>query len=65
MYRIDDQIMKGIDGAYFGMDYIDILLSLHPELVRSHPEPEFVPRIYGFRINAAAQATEAEEPPPE
>jgi casein kinase II subunit beta len=61
IYRFDDSIFSSIDGAYFGMDYIDIMLSLHPEIALAEPSPEYIPRIYGFRISPAAEAIETED----
>jgi casein kinase II subunit beta len=65
IYKLDNQIAIGTDGAYFGMEYIDVFVSLHPEVLVVEPREEYVPRIYGFRISRTAVELDEPEPPPE
>ena len=39
------------DGAYFGTTFANLFLLLHPELIPTSPILNYVPRIYGFKIN--------------
>jgi len=41
-----------LDGAYVGTTFAHMFLLTHPELVPPKPPQTYVPRIYGFRINA-------------
>eukprot|EP00300_Choanocystis_sp_HF-7_P022327 c21541_g1_i1.p1 GENE.c21541_g1_i1~~c21541_g1_i1.p1 ORF type:complete len:242 (-),score=44.15 c21541_g1_i1:167-862(-) len=44
-----------IDGAYFGTTFAHLIFQIYPELMPSPPEASYVPRIYGFKIHAAAK----------
>jgi casein kinase II subunit beta len=40
-----------IDGAYFGTTFPHLYLITHPEMIPIRPMQQYVPRVYGFRIN--------------
>jgi len=40
-----------IDGAYFGTTFPHLYLITHPEMIPICPMQQYVPRVYGFRIN--------------
>jgi casein kinase II subunit beta len=44
----------GIDGAYFGTSFHNILFQVYPALVPLKSVDRFVPCVYGFRVHAAA-----------
>jgi len=56
-----------MDGAYFGTTFAHLFLLTHPEAIPPAVEQSYVPRIYGFKINAdstyytAARRRENEE----
>jgi hypothetical protein len=39
-----------LSGAFFGTEYIDVMIRTYRELARDDPTPIYVPRIFGFRI---------------
>jgi hypothetical protein len=43
-----------IDGAYFGTSFHNILFQVYPTLLPSKTQDRYVPRIYGFKVHAAA-----------
>ncbi|KAI9829132.1 MAG: casein kinase 2 regulatory subunit [Thelocarpon impressellum] len=43
-----------IDGAYFGTSFHNILLQVYPALIPEKTARRYEPRIYGFRVHAAA-----------
>lgn len=43
-----------LDGAYFGTTFAHLFLLLHPDTIPLEPQQSYVPRIYGFRINASS-----------
>ena len=43
-----------IDGAYFGTSFHGILFQVYPQLQPPKTQRQYVPRIYGFRVHAAA-----------
>ena len=43
-----------IDGAYFGASYHNILFQVYPALVPEKSLRRYEPRVFGFRIHAAA-----------
>ena len=43
-----------IDGAYFGTSYHNILFQVYPALVPEKSVRRYEPRVFGFRIHAAA-----------
>jgi len=44
----------GIDGAYFGTSFHNILFQVYPTLVPAKSADRYVPRCYGFKVHAAA-----------
>jgi casein kinase II subunit beta len=44
----------GIDGAYFGTSFHNILFQVYPALVPTKSAERYVPRVYGFKVHAAA-----------
>jgi hypothetical protein len=43
-----------IDGAYFGTSFHNILFQVYPALVPEKSQDRYIPRIYGFKVHAAA-----------
>jgi casein kinase II subunit beta len=43
-----------IDGAYFGTTFPHLYLMTHPEMIPVRPSQQYVPRVYGFRINQSS-----------
>ncbi|KAL3815309.1 hypothetical protein ACHAXA_006811 [Cyclostephanos tholiformis] len=43
-----------IDGAYFGTTFPHLYLMTHPEMIPARPSQQYIPRVYGFRINQAS-----------
>lgn len=43
-----------IDGAYFGTSFQNIMFQVYPALIPSKSLERYVPRIYGFKVHAAA-----------
>ena len=43
-----------IDGAYFGTSFHNILFQVYPALIPPKSYERYVPRIYGFKVHAAA-----------
>ncbi|KAI9848912.1 MAG: casein kinase 2 regulatory subunit [Thelocarpon superellum] len=43
-----------IDGAYFGTSFHNILFQVYPALIPEKSQRRYEPRIYGFRVHAAA-----------
>lgn len=41
-----------LDGAYFGTTFPHLFFMQYPELKRPLPKESYVPRIFGFRVNA-------------
>lgn len=64
-YNVSDERIAKIDGAYFGPEWVELLASQHPEL-RLSDNPNYVPRIFGFRIfhKGDDKKPEEEKPPP-
>jgi casein kinase II subunit beta len=65
IYRIENQLFRAISGVYFGMDYIEMFVGMHPEVVRVEGQTEYVPRIYGFKLAQSLGTTEVEEQSPD
>ena len=45
---------SNIDGAYFGTSFQNILFQVYPALVPEKSLTRYEPRIFGFRVHAAA-----------
>jgi len=43
-----------IDGAYFGTSFHNILFQVYPALIPAKTQRRYEPRIYGFKVHAAA-----------
>ena len=43
-----------IDGAYFGTSFHNILFQVYPALIPDKSQRRYEPRIYGFKVHAAA-----------
>ncbi len=43
-----------IDGAYFGTSFQNILFQVYPALIPKKSEKRYEPKIYGFKVHAAA-----------
>lgn len=43
-----------IDGAYFGTSFHNVLFQVYPTLVPIKSVERYVPRVYGFKVHAAA-----------
>ncbi|KAG9255018.1 casein kinase II, regulatory subunit [Emericellopsis atlantica] len=43
-----------IDGAYFGSSFHNIIFQVYPALVPAKSVERYVPRVYGFKVHAAA-----------
>ena len=43
-----------IDGAYFGTSFHNILFQVYPALIPAKSAERYVPRVYGFKVHAAA-----------
>ena len=56
IYNVSDDLISNIDGAYFGLKWLECVCQSHPELRLSSQTPEYVPRIYGFRIYQPPEA---------
>jgi casein kinase II subunit beta len=44
----------GIDGAYFGTSFHNILFQVYPTLVPTKSAERYVPRVFGFKVHAPA-----------
>ena len=43
-----------IDGAFFGTSFHNILFQAYPQLVPPKSSERYIPRVYGFKVHAAA-----------
>jgi casein kinase II subunit beta len=43
-----------IDGAYFGTSFHNILFQVYPALMPTKSAERYIPRVYGFKVHAAA-----------
>lgn len=43
-----------IDGAYFGTSFHNIMFQVYPALVPAKSAERYIPRVYGFKVHAAA-----------
>ncbi|KAK4212817.1 casein kinase [Rhypophila decipiens] len=44
----------GIDGAYFGTSFHNIIFQVYPALIPTKSTERYIPRVYGFKVHAAA-----------
>jgi casein kinase II subunit beta len=61
VYKTGDDKLDRVDGGYFGMSFVDILLSRHPDMGIVGDSPVYVPRIFGFRVWQRPTETVEEE----
>lgn len=54
LYNPKSSRHASIDGAYFGTSFHSILFQVYPALVPEKSLRRYEPRIYGFRVHAAA-----------
>jgi hypothetical protein len=50
-----------LDGGYFGMAYIDLMINQHPEVRIVGESAPYVPRIFGFRVWKRPEVVEEED----
>lgn len=43
-----------IDGAYFGTSFHNIIFQVYPALIPTKSTERYIPRVYGFKVHAAA-----------
>jgi casein kinase II subunit beta len=43
-----------IDGAYFGTTFPHLYLMTHPDMIPSKPTQQYIPRVYGFKVNKSS-----------
>lgn len=43
-----------IDGAYFGTSFHNIIFQVYPALIPAKSAERYIPRVYGFKVHAAA-----------
>lgn len=60
-YNVTDDRISKIDGAYFGPTWVDLMCQNHKEL-ELQEKPEYVPRIFGFRIYHPPEEPNEEKP---
>ena len=44
----------GIDGAYFGTSFHNIIFQVYPALMPTKSAERYIPRVYGFKVHAPA-----------
>jgi casein kinase II subunit beta len=54
IYQSKSSRHEHIDGAYFGTTFAHLFFLTFPELKASKPVERYIPRVFGFRINAQA-----------
>ena len=54
LYNPKSSRHAAIDGAYFGTSFHNILFQVYPTLIPDKSQRRYEPRIYGFRVHAAA-----------
>src|SRR5256885_4278879 len=54
LYNPKSSRHAAIDGAYFGTSFHNILFQVYPALIPPRSEERYTPRIYGFKVHAAA-----------
>ncbi|KAI9814372.1 MAG: casein kinase 2 regulatory subunit [Pycnora praestabilis] len=54
MYNPKSSRHAAIDGAYFGTSFHNILFQVYPALIPEKSQRRYEPRIYGFKVHAAA-----------
>ena len=54
LYNPKSSRHANIDGAYFGTSFQNILYQVHPTLVPEKTIERYQPRVFGFKVHAAA-----------
>ena len=54
LYNPKSSRHAGIDGAYFGSSFQNILFQVYPALIPDKSISRYEPRIFGFKVHAAA-----------
>ena len=54
LYKPKSSKHSAIDGAYFGTSFPGILFQVYPQLLPPRSQKRYEPKIYGFRVHAAA-----------
>ncbi|UNI15178.1 WD40 repeat protein [Purpureocillium takamizusanense] len=54
MYNPKSSRHASIDGAYFGTSFHNIIFQVYPALIPQKSAERYVPRVYGFKVHAAA-----------
>ena len=54
LYNPKSNRHASIDGAYFGTSFHGIFFQVYPHLIPSKTEKRHEPKLYGFRVHAAA-----------
>lgn len=54
LYNPKSSRHAAIDGAYFGSSFHNILFQVYPALVPPKSKRRFEPRVFGFKVHAAA-----------
>jgi casein kinase II subunit beta len=54
LYNPKSSRHASIDGAYFGTSFHNILFQVYPGLIPPKSSERYVPRVYGFKVHAAA-----------
>lgn len=61
LYNPKSSRHAAIDGAYFGTSFQNILFQVYPALIPKKSQRRYEPKIYGFRVHAAAALTRWQE----
>ena len=54
LYNPKSSRHAGIDGAYFGTSFPNILTQVYPALIPKKSAARYEPKIFGFKVHAAA-----------
>ena len=54
LYNPKSSRHANIDGAYFGTSFQNILYQVHPTLIPQKSIARYQPRVFGFKVHAAA-----------
>ncbi|KAB8338971.1 hypothetical protein FH972_021910 [Carpinus fangiana] len=54
LYNPKSNRHAAIDGAYFGTSFHNLLFQMFPQLLPPRSQKRYEPKIYGFRVHAAA-----------
>jgi len=54
LYNPKSSRHAAIDGAYFGTSFHNIIFQVYPTLIPAKSADRYIPRVYGFKVHAAA-----------